>query len=169
MYLARLEGGRADAAMLAYWQRHADRIAAVLTSNADLLSYGVARLAMVETLTLGDGEVDAEVWDGDRCRTMLGCKNQLDMHLTAALYKADESLSVRGAVERQWRKKGGLAAACKAMLEHVRGSKAGRPDSQFLTRELKFTGKGDSDVMLEGTLAGKKTIAIPYAFYPWTP
>lgn len=149
MYLARLEGGRADAAMLAYWQRHADRIAAVLTSNADLLSYGVARLAMVETLTLGDGEVDAEVWDGDRCRTMLGCKNQLDMHLTAALYKADESLSVRGAVERQWRKKGGLAAACKAMLEHVRGSKAGRPDSQFLTRELKFTGKAAENMLAD--------------------
>ena len=57
----------------------------------DLLGYGVTRLAMIETLTLGDAQADAEVWDGGACRMMLGCKTALDMHLVGALYKADEA------------------------------------------------------------------------------
>lgn len=149
VYLARMEGGRSDAAMLAYWGRHQDRIAAVLTSNPDLLGYGVTRLAMIETLTLGDAQADAEVWDGEACRMMLGCKTALDMHLVGALYKADEGLQNRGKIEREWRKKGGLAAACKALLEHVHAGKLDRPEAAFLTKELRMTGKGAENLLAD--------------------
>lgn len=145
IWYAKMGDGDADASMLAYWARNKDRVAAVLTNDSDFLAHGVSRVALLETLLFSDGGADCELWDGLSCRGKLGVKNAAEMYRAAALFGTDEGVATRGAVERAWRRKGGLPAAVAALLEHLHAG--GEANVGFLTSTIGLTRAASEEFM----------------------